>query len=85
MGACLEAFNAALGLFYDLPDGYLAAAPGASEGGVPDEVLTLVAARCEAKDARDWGRADALREEIGALGFDVKDVKGGEPLVTPRV
>ena len=32
-----------------------------------------VRARAEARDAKDFSRADALRKELGALGIDVLD------------
>lgn len=37
----------------------------------------LVAERDAARAARDFARADALREEIAARGFDVRDTPGG--------
>ena len=50
---------------------------------VPEEVRTLAAERQAARDARDFARADALRDEIAALGFKVVDTPEGptfEPL-----
>jgi cysteinyl-tRNA synthetase len=44
---------------------------------VPADVLALVAARDAARAARDWPRADALRGELAALGWDVVDAPGG--------
>jgi len=49
----------------------------------PREVLALAQAREEARAARDFARADGLRDEIAALGFDVRDTPEG-PQVTPR-
>lgn len=43
----------------------------------PEEVRRLVGERAEAREARDWARADALRERIGALGWEVEDAIGG--------
>ena len=37
----------------------------------------LAAARWNAKAARNWAEADALRAEIDALGYAVKDSKDG--------
>lgn len=51
-------------------------------GDVPDEVMDLVMQRAEAKEAKDWELADSLRARVAQLGFDIKDVKGGEPVVT---
>ncbi len=49
---------------------------------IPDEVMELVKSRTEAKDSKDWELADSLRSRITELGFAVKDVKGGEPIVS---
>ena len=74
------------GIFYDVP-----AERGDSDGGVnanddvllvPGDVMSLVAQRSAAKDAKDWELADTLRSKIAALGFVVKDVKGGDPVVS---
>ena len=54
---------------------------------VPDEVLTLAAERREARAARDFARADSLRDAIAALGFAVIDGPEGtafEPIVAPE-
>ena len=41
----------------------------------PAEVAALVEARDAARAARDWARADALRAELEALGWDVIDTR----------
>lgn len=43
----------------------------------PEEVLALAQQRWEAKQARDWVKADALRDKILANGWTVKDTKDG--------
>lgn len=43
---------------------------------LPDEVRRLLAERSAARDDGDWARADALRDEIAALGWEVQDAKG---------
>jgi cysteinyl-tRNA synthetase len=48
------------------------------------EVLGLVAARKEAKAAKDWQRADALRAQVAARGWDLADGKDGGALLSPR-
>ncbi len=45
--------------------------------GPPPEVLALVARRQDARAAKDWAAADALRGQIAALGWAVKDTKDG--------
>ena len=57
------------------------AGPRTSEA--PPEVLTLVEERAAARAAKDWSAADALREQIAALGWRVIDTADGavvEPL-----
>jgi hypothetical protein len=46
-------------------------------GEAPPEVRDLAAARAAARAARDFARADAIREEIAALGWTVVDEPGG--------
>ena len=44
---------------------------------IPREVHRLVAAREEARAAKDWARADVLRAQIQALGFHIEDTTKG--------
>ena len=37
----------------------------------------LMDIRKNAKDAKDWTTSDLIRDRLAALGFDVKDTKGG--------
>ena len=48
-----------------------------SENSVPDDVISLVEARNNAKKQRDFKLADALRAEIQAKGFTVMDTPQG--------
>jgi cysteinyl-tRNA synthetase len=41
----------------------------------------LLAEREEARSAKDFARADALREELAALGWEVRDSTAGARLV----
>jgi len=53
---------------------------------VPDAVRRLIEGRREAREARDWARADALRDEITALGWEVQDGARGStarPILSP--
>jgi hypothetical protein len=43
---------------------------------LPDDVLRLLDERAAARQARDWARADALRDEIASLGWEVQDAEG---------
>jgi cysteinyl-tRNA synthetase len=46
-----------------------------------DEALALVREREAARAARDWKRSDQLRDELKALGFEVRDTAKGTELV----
>jgi cysteinyl-tRNA synthetase len=52
--------------------------------GAPDEVVALAAARQEARTARDFARADELRERIEASGWSVRDTASGFELAPLR-
>ncbi len=43
----------------------------------PADILTLAQQRWDAKQARDWGKADELRDALLAQGWVVKDSKDG--------
>jgi len=43
----------------------------------PDEVVALAQARWESKQAKDWTKADELRDTLLALGWVIKDSKDG--------
>lgn len=48
-----------------------------SEAKIPAEVLSLVAARSQAKQAKQFQEADEIRQKIDALGYKVIDGKDG--------
>jgi GT2 family glycosyltransferase len=53
---------------------------------VPDDVRRMLDQRSSARAARDWQRADELRDRIAALGWEVQDGPGGStarPLLPP--
>ena len=55
-----------------------------AEGPEADEsALALLREREEARAAGDFERADALRDELAALGWEVRDGAGGAELVRP--
>lgn len=49
----------------------------ANENSIPDDIIALVDARTQAKAQRDFKLADALRAEIQAKGYVVKDTPQG--------
>jgi cysteinyl-tRNA synthetase len=53
----------------------------AEERPAPSEVVALAEARSNAREARDYARADELREQIDEAGWEVRDVWNGYRLV----
>jgi cysteinyl-tRNA synthetase len=48
---------------------------------ITDEALALVRERDAARAARDWKRSDQLRDQLIALGYEVRDTPRGTELV----
>ncbi|MDE3131925.1 MAG: cysteine--tRNA ligase, partial [Acidobacteriota bacterium] len=48
---------------------------------VPDEAAALMREREAAREQRDWARADALREQLRSLGWEVRDGSEGPELL----
>ncbi len=46
----------------------------------PGEIRALAEQRLEARANKDWGKSDELRDQLAALGWSIKDVKGGYEL-----
>jgi len=62
--------------------GFLEADPeawfhGGANEALKGQVEALIAARAEARAARDWPEADRIRAELDALGVDIMDGAGG--------
>jgi cysteinyl-tRNA synthetase len=53
------------------------------EAAADDEALALLAEREEARAAKDFARADEIRDRLAAMGWEVRDSAGGAKLV-PR-
>jgi cysteinyl-tRNA synthetase len=49
-------------------------------GDVDDDAAALARERDDARAARDWARADALRAELQARGYEVEDTASGTQL-----
>ena len=47
------------------------------ENEIPQEVMDLVAARGEARKAKDFAKAEEIRAQIEALGYEVKETRQG--------
>ena len=57
-----------------------------TDASLPNDVRRLIEERGEARDARDWARADALRDELATLGWEVQDGPSGSsarPILQP--
>jgi cysteinyl-tRNA synthetase len=54
------------------------------EGGPPAEAEKLLAERQAAREAKDFERADAIRDELAAMEWEVRDEAGGARLVRRR-
>jgi len=52
-----------------------------ADGAAPPEALALAEARARARARRDWPEADRLRDELRALGWEVRDLPAGPELV----
>ncbi len=46
-------------------------------GEIPDDIAALAPRRDEARAAKDWARADAVRDELQAAGYVVEDTPSG--------
>ena len=42
-----------------------------------EEIEALIAKRLEAKRAKNWAEADAIRDQLRAMGVEIKDGKDG--------
>jgi cysteinyl-tRNA synthetase len=69
----LKAFDGVLGL--DLQERYAQA----SEEEIPQEIIRLSDEREQARRAKDFARADEIRRELDARGYEVRDRKGAPP------
>jgi cysteinyl-tRNA synthetase len=47
------------------------------EEKIPAQILALVKERLQVRNAKDWKKADELRQKITALGYSVGDTKEG--------
>ncbi|MBQ4185810.1 MAG: class I tRNA ligase family protein, partial [Clostridiales bacterium] len=53
------------------------------DSGIPSEVMDLVNQRAEAKKNKDFAKADALRDQVSEMGYQIKDTPQG-PQVTKK-
>jgi cysteinyl-tRNA synthetase len=73
-----DAQRRALLLDFDRVLGLDLAAPAEAIGELPEGAAALLAGRAEARAARDYPTADRLRDELAALGVEVRDTPDGQ-------
>ncbi len=74
-----EALDKAAQLFDDITR-VLGILQHKKEEEFPAEALALLEERTAVRKAKDWARADAIRDELKAMGFAVEDSKDGAKL-----
>ena len=74
--ALLLDFDRVLGLSLDVPL--------AADALLPEGAAELLERRAAARAARDWAASDALRDELAALGVDVRDTASGQETTVRR-
>ena len=53
---------------------------GQTDEAAPEELVTLMHERTEARATKDFGRADAIRDELAAQGWAIEDTANGPRL-----
>ncbi|MCW4152896.1 cysteine--tRNA ligase [Halomonas sp. 18H] len=76
LAAELKRLGGVLGLLQQVPADFLKHGAGELPLG-EDEIQARISERAAAKQARDFARADAIRDELAALGIVLKDSREG--------
>jgi cysteinyl-tRNA synthetase len=81
--ACFVDFDRVFGIFYTPILNNETVATAADAPIAPEltpELASLLIDRKAAREAKDWGRADEIRDALATAGFTVVDTKGGPEL-----
>ncbi len=70
-----------LGLFKKDADDFIKSVNDKNSGNIPQEILDLANSRWLAKQAKDFKKADELRQELIIKGYNIKDNKDGYEIV----
>jgi cysteinyl-tRNA synthetase len=73
-----DAQRRALLLDFDRVLGVSLNLPAEPEAPLPEGAAELLERRAAARDARDFAASDALREELAAIGVEVRDTTDGQ-------
>ena len=66
----LEKFDKVLGLKIEEPI-------EETELKLPQEIVDLIEERKKARENKEWGKSDELRDKIKEKGYEIKDTKEG--------
>ncbi|MEM6999014.1 MAG: cysteine--tRNA ligase [Pseudomonadota bacterium] len=76
--ATLKHFGSVLGLLQDEPQSFLQGKSGSDEGDLDEaEIQKLIDERGEAKTAKNYARADEIRDHLAGLGISLEDTPQG--------
>ena len=51
---------------------------------VPEDIRALVNERAAARAAKDWAKADEIRDKLAAMGVVVEDTKDGAKILMKK-
>ncbi len=76
LAGTLKTLSGVLGILQDDPDGFLKG--GDIDSGLSEEQINQqIQARMEAKNNKNWAKADEIRDQLKAQGIIVEDIAGG--------
>lgn len=75
LAACLRRLGGILGLLQDDPETWLQG--GATDGLADEAIDELISKRLQARELKDWGEADRIRDELESQGILLEDKADG--------